>query len=90
MFGLPLNTVLAIGVAICGLGLFAWMNRDQLPKLPKLPWFSTTTKKAKADRKAILLTLDDAYSYFEAEKCEEGKAAIKAAMGHVFHTEGHS
>jgi hypothetical protein len=87
MFGLPLNTVLAIGVAIFGLGLFAYMNRDQLPKLP---WFSTTTKKAKADRKAILLTLDDAYSYFEAEKCEEGKAAIKAAMGHVFHTEGHS
>lgn len=83
MFGLPMNQVIAIGVLIVGGIYMLYANWDSLPKF-KLPW-GGKAKATKPDRKAILSILEDAYSYFEAEKCTEGKAAIRTAMGHVFH-----
>lgn len=85
MFGLDTKQLIVVAVAVAMVGWIIWDNRGWLAKF--VPSFTTT--KTKPDRKAILSLLDDAYQYFEAENCPEGKAAIRAAMQHVFHN-GHT
>lgn len=91
MFGLPLNTVLAIGVVVFGLGLFAYLNRDKFPAI-KLPWASKPDPKAelKAKRKAALSAFDDAVGYLEAAGCEAGVKLMQQALPHFYDDGSHS
>jgi hypothetical protein len=69
-----------IGAALVAVVLINWGK-------PLVAWVTTAkaTTTTGHPRLEVLAKLDDAYSYFEAEKCPEGMAAIRTAIQHTYH-----